>query len=251
MARKKKSKIQSFIIKFILISLIVAAASFAVGNGALYVFRHNDYFRIRSVIIDPSLQFINKRDLRSLIGKNIFAIDLKAAQRRLSYKYPQASDLKIAKHFPDQIAIVAKQRIPFAQIQIKDKMVILDGQGIILSLQEKGEKNLFLIIGSKLTDQKLIRGLPFKGIDVRIALRIAKNFQANKSLSSYAIEKINIENLSKIQFMLSNDLDIIIDRSDIAQDIRILGVVLTQDKIGLKQIKYIDLRFKEPIIGKK
>ena len=32
---------------------------------------------------------------------------------------------------------------------------------------------------------------------------------------------------------------------------KILSVILSQGKIDIKSIKYIDLRFKEPIIGKK
>ena len=40
-------------------------------------------------------------------------------------------------------------------------------------------------------------------------------------------------------------------RDQIVQKIRVLGVVLAQDALNLGDVKYIDLRFKEPIIGKK
>jgi cell division septal protein FtsQ len=251
MARKTKSKTQLFVVKFIVISILVAAASFAVGSGTIYFFRHNDYFKIRSVTIDPSLSFINKHDLGNLIGKNIFDIDLLTVRHRLSYKYPEASDLKVVKHFPGQIAIVAKQRFPFAQIQVQDKMAILDDQGVVLSLQEKGDKELPHIIGAKLSDQKLTRGLPLAEADIRVALEIARDFKSVKSLSAYAIEKIDIENLSKILLTLSNGLDVMVDRGNIGQRMKVLGVVLSQDQLDLKQINYVDLRFKEPIIGKK
>ncbi len=251
MAKKKKSRTQPFVIKFVLISLIVAAVSFAVGSGAIYLLRHNSYFKIRAVVIDPSLQFIDKSHLRNLLGKNIFNIDLVAVQRRLARKYPQASDLKVTKRFPNQVAVVAKERHPFAQIQVKGKVVVLDKQSTVLLLQEKSAKDLPLIISSKAYNQKLVRGLPLRGADIRVALMIAKNFKDVKSLSSYAIEKINIDNLSKIHFTLSNDLDVIIDRNKIAQRMRVLGVVLSQDQLDFKQVKYVDLRFNEPIIGKK
>jgi len=251
MARKKKSKTQPFIIKFILITLLVAGIGFGISRGLIYLFRNTEYFRIQSVIIDPSLQFINKRDLRNLISKNIFEIDLKGVQRRLSYKYPQASELKVMKHFPNQIAIVAKQRHPFAQIQNKEQIATLDEEGIILSVGKQADKNLPLIVGIRADNRRLVRGLPFSGTDIQIALKIANFFQANKSLSPYEIDTINVENLSKIYFTLSNDLQIILDRSNIAQRIRVLGVVLSQGKLDMKHVKYVDLRFKEPIIGKK
>ncbi len=251
MARKKKSTTQPFVIKFILITLLVAGIGFGITSGLIYLFRHTEYFRIQSVIIDPSLQFINKKDLRNLIGKNIFEIDLKAVQRRLSYKYSQASELKVMKSFPNRIAVVAKQRFPFAQIQIKDHIVTLDEDGVVLSTDGDAEKGLPLIAGVRADSRRLLRGMPLDGTDIQTALKIANLFSTDKSLSSHSIDTVNVENLSKIQFTLSNGLVIILDRNNIDRRIKVLGVVLSQGKLDMKQVKYVDLRFKEPIIGKK
>jgi len=229
----------------------VIGIGFIALNRAQYVFSHVDYFKVRSVTIDPSLQFINKRDLRSLMGKNIFKIDLKAVQRRLSYKYPQAAKLKVVKRFPNQVSVLAKQRVPYAQLQIQDKIVVLDREAVILSLEDKKDKNLPDIVGTKLKNPKLVLGMPLKGSDIWLTLKIIKLFSANSSLDPYVIKGVNIENLSKIHFTLSNQLDVIIDRDKIAQKIRVLGIVLAQDRLDLGDVKYIDLRFKEPIIGKK
>jgi len=230
MARKKKSKAQPFLFKFILIGLVVVGIGYAAGRGGIYLLQKSDYFRIQSVVIDPSLQFINKRDLKSLMGKNIFTVDLKATQRKLSYKYPQASQLKVMKRFPNRIGVVAKQRLPFAQVQMKNRTVILDQEGVVLSAQEERDKDIPVVIGTKSNDQKLVWGLPLRGSDIQMALKIAKLFEANSSLSSYAILEINVENFSKIYFTLSNHLQIIVDRDKIAQKIRVLGFVLSQGK---------------------
>ncbi|MCK5012399.1 MAG: cell division protein FtsQ/DivIB [Candidatus Omnitrophica bacterium] len=251
MARKKNSKTRPFIIKFILITFLVAGIGFSISCGVIYLFENTKYFKIQSITIDPSLQFINKRDLRNLKGKNIFEIDLKAIQRRLSYKYPQASELKVMKRFPNRIAVVAKQRHPLAQVQIKDRIATLDEEGVVLSSGGQARKDLPLIVGVRGDSRKLVRGLPFKGADIQTALKITNLFQANKSLSSYSIDRINVENLSKIYFTLSNDLEVILDRNNTSQRIKVLGVVLSQGKLDMKHVKYIDLRFKEPIIGKK
>jgi len=250
MARRKKLKISSNV-KYIFIGLLVIGIGWFVINRATYAFSHVDYFKVRSVTIDPSLQFINKRDLRSLMGKNLFTVDLKAVQRRLSYKYPQAARLKVVKRFPNQVSVLAKQRVPYAQLQVQDKIVVLDREAVILSLEEKKDKDLPDIIGTKLDDPRLVLGMPLRGSDIWLTLKIIKLFKANSSLDAYLIKGINIENLSKISFTLSNRLDVIIDRDKIAQKIRVLGIVLAQDRLDLGDVKYIDLRFKEPIIGKK
>jgi len=250
MARKKKLKIPPYA-KYIFIGVLVISFGFIAINRIQYLFSHVDYFKVRSVTIDPSVQFVNKRDFRGLMGKNIFTIDLKAVQRKLNYKYPQAARLKVIKRFPNQISILAKQRAPYAQLQIQSKTIVLDKEAVILSLNEGKDKKLPSIVGTKLNNPKLVLGMPLKGSDISLTLKIIKLFKANSSLASYTIKDINIENLSKIHFTLSNQLDVIIDRDKIAQKIRVLGVILAQDRLDLKDVNYVDLRFKEPIIGKK
>ena len=62
---------------------------------------------------------------------------------------------------------------------------------------------------------------------------------------------IHVDNLLKIYFHLSNGLQVIVDQERIDQKIKLLAFVLAQKKIDLEQTKYIDLRFKEPVLGKK
>ena len=72
------------------------------------------------------LQFINKNDLTYLIGRNIFMISLKDVHRRLGYKYPQIAQLKIVKHYPDELLIQAKKRYPLAQAFVRKRIATVD-----------------------------------------------------------------------------------------------------------------------------
>ena len=67
MARKKKSEAQPLIIKFILISFFAAAISGAAGCGIIYLFRHNDYFKVRSVVIDTGDPRVDGRASQDLV----------------------------------------------------------------------------------------------------------------------------------------------------------------------------------------
>jgi len=252
MARKTKKRIKQLpAIKPVAIGLLAIGIIVVVGTGIVRVFRNADYFKVRSVVIDPSLQFINKRDLKNLMGKNIFAIDLKSTQRWLEYRYPQASRLKVMKHFPDQIAVIAKQRMPFLQIRVDGKTVIVDKEGVALFEQGGAGGGFPTVTGAKVSYEDMVRGLFFGGEDMQIALEIVRLFQADSGLFSYSISDINIGNLSKIYLALSNGLNVIVDREEIAQKIRVLSVILSKGELDLKRVEYIDLRFKEPVIGKK
>lgn len=250
MPRKKESKVPQYV-KFAVLGLIVIAAGYFAVTQTAAMLTKVDYFKVRSVTIDPSLQFVNKRDLKGLMGKNIFTIDLKSVQRKLNSKYPQASQLKVIKKFPNQISVLAKQRLPFAQMIVQNRNVVLDKDGIILGLPAEKDKKLPVIEGAKVISPNLVLGLPLRGSDLWLSLKILKLFESNDGLEAYKVTDLNVENMSKIIFSVSDKLDVIIDRDDIAQKIRVLSVVLAQDTLNLKEVKYVDLRFKEPIIGKK
>jgi cell division septal protein FtsQ len=136
-------------------------------------------------------------------------------------------------------------------MSVQNKNAILDKEGVILSLEREKDKTLPEIIGARLNDPQLVPGLPLRGSDIWLTLKIIDLFEANSSLDPYSIKNVNIENMSKIIISLSNQLDVIIDKERVDQRIKVLGIVLAQDRLDLKDVKYIDLRFKEPIIGKK
>ena len=251
MARKKNLKIQSFVIKFVLIVILGGGAIYFSGNRLAQAFRSAEFFKVQSIVIDPSLQFINKDDLKDLFGKNIFSVDLNAVQGKLTRRYPQASHLKLVKRFPNKILIVAKKRLPFAQLNAKAKIVTLDEEGVILSVDDSKYDSLPDIIGMNTENLRVVAGLPLNAPSLRTALKLIKLFNEDTSLSQYAVEQVNLSNMSKVYFMLSDSLQIIIDQDNIAHNLKVLGVILSQKEIEIKQVKYIDLRFKEPIIGKK
>ena len=251
MARKKKVKISPLTIKTIAIVLISAVLAAGIFWGLYYFVSKSDYFRVKTVFVDPTLSFINIKDFSGLKGKNIFKVDIKDVQKRLGWKYPQVSHLKVMRQFPDRIFVSAKKRDPTAQLLQKSKYLILDEQGIVLAKEDKKSKTVPLILGSRYQDQLASLGRHFKGEDIKTALKIVKEFGDHNDLSSYSIESINIGNLSKIEFALGNKLNVIVDKDSIERKIKILGLVLVKGQIDLKETKYVDLRFKQPIIGKK
>ncbi len=251
MARKKKLKIPTSLIKYTLLLVFLIGVCFGLYKGITLLLTKTEYFKVKTIVIDPSLQFINRRDLVRVKGKNIFLIDLKDFEKKLNRKYPQVSHLKLVKRFPDQIVIAAKKRLPAVQVRIDDKFCILDSNGVALEISKKIAKNTTLILGTKFKRIAPVLGLTLKSERVNFALNIVNTFKLQKELLSYSIENINVADLSKIQILLNNGLEVIVDKDKVSRNIRILAVILSQRQIDFKEVKYLDLRFKEPIIGKK
>lgn len=84
-----------------------------------------------------------------------------------------------------------------------------------------------------------------------MAIAVIKAFRESKGLANFSIKKIDVTNLSAMEMTISNDLKIMVDRENLAMKMQMLGILLSKDDFNPAEIKYVDLRFKEPIIGKK
>jgi cell division septal protein FtsQ len=247
MARKKQIKIPAPVVKAFLIlafiCIIVAVAVTSVSRAFLKA----DYFKVKSVRIESSLGFINKNDIEKINGKNIFTVDLKVIKRQLSTKYPQMEEIRLVKEYPNQISIEAKKRWPLAQIKFRNKYCTLDNKAVVVAEKTAPDEKLPLIEGIKVGYARTGAAIHSDSLDA--ALQAISWFNYEKSLGSFKLEKINVGNSSKIYLVIAGRFDVIIDDDDIPQKIKLLGFMLSQSSLKLDEIKYIDLRFKEPVLG--
>ncbi len=254
MPRRKKSrtiKMPSTAIKIVVAVLLALVIGWSIYIGIVKFITRSNYFKVKAVILDPSLEFINRRDISKLIGKNIFAIDLQKIQNRLSRRYPQVDKIRIIKQFPNQLLITARKRLPFAQVSIWNKIVTIDEYGVILSSATSRKKSLPLITGGRLINKQIIPGISLKNRRISTAIRIIDTFTNFSELNDYSINNIDVSNLSKIYLRFSKGLNVIVDRDNLKKKAEVLGILLSRGKLDLKKVRYIDLRFKDPVIGKK
>ena len=252
MAKRKQLSVPPSVIKFFIVLIVLIAVGIWMYNGLTYYFLTSPYFKVETFAVDdPALNFLEKQDLWKLRGRSIFMVNLKQLQGSLSAKYPQIAQLKIVKNYPDQLLVQAKKRFALAQTILKRRIFVLDDQGVILNFLAHVDSTLPIIRGLSEKNKNIDLGFPVMGKDLAEALKIIKVYQEHKVLASYPMVDINIENQSKIELTIINNLKIIIDREKIEQKMNVLAVLLTQAKLDLEDIKYLDLRFQEPIIGKK
>ena len=249
--KTKKTKYFALLFDKFIVSVFIIFVLFAIGKWAFFVFKQSGYFAVKDIWYESTLKSIESTELSNLKGKNLFDIDLQKIQSQLQRRYPQYRQLMVLKRFPDQILVVAKKRSPLAQAKIKGRQVALDGNGIVLSTSGDFEDNLPLITGIHTIKGNVQAGAVLESEDLRLALNIIKMFKAEKSLSSYRISKIDIANLSEIYFYILDNLRIVIDQEDVGHQLQLLGLVLSQAKIDTNKVRYVDLRFKEPILGKR
>lgn len=250
MKRKNKESIFVSIFKGLLIFVVILGLFGFAGYKIVETVKYSHLFEINEIVIDPSLAFIKSSKLAALEGKNIFEADLKGLQRQLQIQYPELSHLRLSKRFPDQILVSAKKRLAFAQSVIKGKDVTLDPDCVVLSVTQPITPEYPLIVGVSDLETP-VPGVQMKSREAQAAVYLIRNFRTNKYLQTYKIQKVDVNNLSQIEFHLTDTLKIIVDQFDIEQKIQTLSLIISGAGLNLEEIDYIDLRFKEPLIRQK
>ena len=209
-------------------------------------------FTIRGVAVDEHIQPLELPELAKLKGQNLFSVDLAKLEARVRTRYPQLADLRVMRQFPDQIFITAIKRTPFAKVLLDGHAYVIDRDGYIIGSPLEGQQSLTFIKGVK--RQKVSTGEPLQDERVKFAVTVIALFQQEKRLSAVGLETVNVDDLARIVCDLGTDeakFQAVIDKDNIAARVKTLSEVLSRGGLDLTQIKYMDLRFGEPIIGQK
>ena len=249
MAKIKKIKLSPNAIRNLIILMFVVFLVGVVYQRTLNFFTRDPIFKIKEVMLEPSLVFIKSDELLWAKGKNIFLVDIERIERKLRFQYPQIANLKVSRRFPDQILVSATKLNAFAQIYLKGNFFPVDSQQIVLSVSRRPFDNLPVIKGVRLQQAKIILGRTLKDEQISLAMEVINLFSKSFSRGQLRVNEIDTSNSTMIEVILSNNLKIIIDENNILDKIKMLGTLLAQNKINLKTVAYIDLRFPQPIVG--
>ena len=251
MAKKnRKAKLSPATARTLFGGIVIILATFLLYQRVIDFIRNSNYFTIKEIWYESTLKFMESSEIIGLKGKNIFDVNLTKIEKQLQSKYPQCAQLRVLKRLPNQILVTANQRVPFAQLNVGDQLIVLDEKGVVLSLAGDLSNQLPVITGVSSLRGRVGTGMFLNNLDLQVALRMMKAFHADKVLSSLRISKVDVSNLSQISLFIGENLKVLMDQEGIAHKLKMLSLLLSQAKLE-PDVKYIDLRFKEPILGKK
>jgi len=253
MARKKRSKHDQWLmpaLRYLIIAVVTIAALFFLTQVTVSSAKKAEMFKIKEVVRAPTLQYIESRYLRRLMGQNIFEVNLAYVRNRLQAQYPEIDDLKVVRRFPDKILVAARKREPVAFLAQGNALFLIDRDGVVLGSQASSPSGLPIISGVAVY-RNIVLGKPIRDRNLGVALGIIRDISVNAGLRGMKVTSVQVGNLSKIEALLENGLRVILDTDRTSEKIRQLGLVLGQSTLDLKNYEYVDLRFKEPILGQK
>lgn len=213
-----------------------------------------DYFQVADIVSKETLSV----DLSYLKGKNIFDLNLTQEAANIVRSCPDCSRVSLARIIPNRIFVEFVRRKPIAFIKLY-RYFAVDEDGFIFSPAAQpfnqrpldNETSLPVITGleTKIFGPKL--GNRYENKELSVALLVLKEANRSPLLKNYRIQKVNIAGINNItvQIPLKNDsLEIKIGQGNIKEKVAIMAGLINQERQNLDNIKYIDLRFNEPVI---
>ncbi len=256
--RYKRRKKQTFnfsifqgqFVRYFVAILLIGFIVFISTKKGIQAFRNLSYFKVSSIRSSTGEIFKEEKRFSYLKGKNIFSVDLQEFERQLRWAYPQAKSVRVLRQLPNVITVEISERVPFAIISIARLNVTVDEKGFVVS-KTAVNKNLPLILGVSYRSDKVLVGRVIESKSAQLAISILKAFKSESLSSRIKIEKVNIGNLSKIYCYIKDGPEVIIDQDRVTEKTKTLKMVLNKMSVKIEDLRYIDLRFKEPVIRKK
>jgi len=242
----KKQKLKKIRLVFIFGSLILVIFLLVfISLKVRSFFLESKLFKVKEVKLN-----LKEEVPLQIIGKNIFSLDIRKISSRLLEIYPQYKNIIVKRIFPDTIFVKFIRRKPFFQIKLKDGFWLIDEELVVI-FGPGGEAYPGLVV---------VNASLNKNLDIYLGKRIffpyaeevvslISELRNNNFFSNFEIPSIFAYTLNDIRFTLAN-IEIRIGKEPYRERLKLLKeLILPRFKGELKDLSYIDLRFKEPIIG--
>ena len=191
-----------------------------------------------------------KRLLNIHRGRNILEADLKTTRDYIVANFPEVRTIVVNRVFPDKLILKIRPRRAVAQVSMPSGFCWIDAEAVVFpdirGLAEPGlpiisgldPRSILASSGKKSTYQSLRKALWL--------LEIMNQMQFSKEHEIHMIDASDEKNLS---VYIEGGIEIRIGGEDFRSRISVLNKTFNTGRLDKNQIKYIDLRFGNVIIG--
>lgn len=219
-----------------------------------------DYFRIKNIVVKEGrvLDFVYLKD------RNIFSVDLAKESSDILRRHPYYKKVRLIRILPNMLFAECIKRRSIACLKLNRDFYVDEDCVLYDTLPKKDNHDLPFIFG---LEKKISNPKSFRKYDLPelvCALNILREME--KTLHDWQVEKIDFVNSGTISFFIfpqqasssgdaglynrggEDKVEVKIGPDDIAAKIGILTQLLGQKNNPLDKIKYIDLRFRDPVL---
>ena len=255
--RKSKREESSFDLGSVFLTLItglakmvlVVACSYGIFSSYRFI-TQSPRFNINEINLLGHQRLSNEELspwIGSIIGKNIFQLELDGISKRL-VEHPWIQSASARRVFPQGIYVEIKERTPFAKIQM-EQVYVMDNYGVLLGADLRGTNKLPTITGIKMKNPKI--GSNVADEEIIHGLKMMRSLNQLPMFEKNPIDNVHISSRYRITFS-TNTQDVKVHmRPEIAQEsFKNLVLALGAIEKNEKDLSYIDLSFKNRVVVK-
>lgn len=183
------------------------------------------------------------------LGENIFSININDLEKAIKRDYFEVKDIRISRTFPNKLKFDVEVRIPVAFIGYR-YFYPVDREALVLKRIDKNETGDLTLIAGVGAGEKDV-GTILQDQALEKALALLEELSKSGVTEDYHIARIDAASSRNISFIIDDGVQIKIGGEDFKQRLSLLKKVLSGPGVNLAEIRYIDLRFKDPVIGPK
>ena len=238
MARKKIKFPFKLVIVVILLSILIYY-SFTAAKKVLF---DSDFFQIKE--IDSNNRLL---DLTYLKGQNIFTLDLEKLSRDLFVSFPNYRKIRIARQLPATIKVDFVAREVIGYVKLYRYFAVDEEKVLFYPENNQLDPDLAEIEGleTKIFGPK--SGQMVNLDELKIAINLIKNYNNIRELREFKMKRIIASDINNLSFFIEGNIQVKIG-AKLRNKLKILRSLLLQSRSELSKIRYIDLRFREPVI---
>lgn len=230
---------------FILLSLL-AIALWALWGYA----QRSDAFRIAQVSLPQNASFTLRE---SLLNANLWELDLHRLADELKQQQPWLREVRIVRQLPNTIRVDAIPRIPVAQVRI-DRWYPVDGEGFVLPHGSAEPAEHLIRMSGFERGPALTAGKEHADARLQLALRLLEKWRRAPASLSRRLTEINVADPQRIRFIINfasqNEVEVRCgSEPELDAHLKRLQAALKAVMKHPLTVKYIDVRFPEPVIG--
>ena len=242
----RKKTLMKKVLRITAVLAVIAASVFAIRNSR--------YFKLESIEVADISRAAGALEtdgsLQVNMGRNIFDIDIASLASRIEESYPAIKKAVVRRILPNRLEIDIIPRLPIAKIKDRRGYFPVDETGMVLSMDIKSGKAVPVIIGFSMW-RRPTTGERLTNKRLENTVRLIDAINETSVSRDYGITTIEASNYRNLSFHLDNGIEVKIGGEDFPGRLRKLKETLAERDLDKDNIKYIDLRFKDVVIGPK
>ncbi|MFH1858153.1 MAG: cell division protein FtsQ/DivIB [Candidatus Omnitrophota bacterium] len=224
---------------------------FFLFQAALHFLNNSSYFAVETVEASSAFKAFSFRDanlMGSLLGKNIFSVDLPALEEELSRKHPELLTSFVTREFPNRIRMNVTPRLPVAEVENPEGLLV-DREGVILPATHRVQRDVLpLIAGLPEHMDRSSIGRRFRSKAMEEALRFIAILEKLPELKRH-VRAIDVRDAKNLFFLTPDGLEVRVGYGDYEEKLKLFDRTRVTLGDRLHEVKYIDLRFDDVVVG--